>query len=316
MEDLKQQLSSNANDLTKAHTTELKLRQEKRELEGKIENQELEIERRIDEERKQIAKNAREKIEAEYRLKLSEKDTQLERVIMELDAAKKKAEQGSQQLQGEIAELDLEDILSSSFPYDLVEPVGKGVKGADILHSVRTPDGQLCGIIIWESKNTKNWNDRWLSKLKEDQLEAKADLAVLITSILPDYVANFDCVDGIWVGGFPYVSGLAAVLRESLIQVTKARRSVQGKDEKIELLYQYLSGPEFKQRVEMIVNTFMAMKNDLDKEKLAMTRSWSQREKCIEKVINSVAGMYGDLQGIIGALLPSIPVLEIPEEVG
>jgi hypothetical protein len=306
-------LDSKTTQLSDAHKIELKLRQQQRELDEKIENQELEITRRLDEERKQIINETREKIEGDYRFKLAEKDTQLERVIAELDAAKRKAELGSQQLQGEVAELDLEDILSSSFPYDLIEPVGKGVRGADIHQQVHSRDGQLCGIIVWESKNTKNWNDRWLS-IKEDQFREKADIGVIVSTILPEDVTNFACIDGVWVTGFPYVLGLATVLRESLIQIAKAQRSVEGKDEKIELLYRYLSGPEFKQRVEMVVTTFIAMKNDLDREKIAITKSWSQREKCIEKVTNSIVGMYGDLQGIVGAVLGSIPALELPEE--
>ena len=315
LEELHQQLESKNTQLSEARKFELKLRQQQRELDERIENQDLEIERRLGEERKQIAKDTREKIEGEYLLKLAQKDIQLERVIEELDAAKRKAEQGSQQLQGEVAELNLESILSCSFPHDLIEPVGKGVRGADIHQRVRTPDGQLCGIIIWESKNTKNWNDRWLSKLKDDQLGSKADLAVIVSTVLPEDISNFAYIDGIWVTGFPYVLGLATAFRDTLIQVAKARRSAEGKDEKIELLFRYLSGPEFKQRVEMVVTTFITMKSDLDKERLAMTKLWSQREKCIEKVTGSVAGMYGDLQGIVGAALPSISALELPEEV-
>jgi hypothetical protein len=315
IEDLRQQLDSNKNQLSEARKNELKLRQRQRDLDEKIENQELEIERRIDEERKQIAKDARDKIEGEYKSKLTEKDIQLERVVAELDAAKKKAEQGSQQLQGEVAELDLEALLRSNFLYDLIEPVGKGIRGADILQRVCTQDGQIRGAILWESKNTKNWNDRWLSKLKEDQMEAKADVAVIVSAAMPPDVENFACVNGVWVTASTYILGLTSILREGLIQVAKARRSVEGKDEKIELLYHYLSGPEFKQRVEMIAETYMMMRRDLDKEKAAIMRSWSRREKSIDNVLKSVSGMYGDLQAIIGALLPSIELLELPESV-
>lgn len=313
LDDLQQQLADKSGQLIDAHKIELKLRQQQRVLDEKLQNQELEIQRRIDDIRKQIAKDSKEKAESEYRLKLAEKENQLEAVIAELEETKRKAEQGSQQMQGEAAELDLEDVLSTNFPYDLIEPVGKGVRGADIHQHVRTLDGQTCGIIIWESKNTKSWNDRWLSKLKEDQLDTKAEIAVIVSAALPEDVLDFTCIDGIWVTGFPHALSLAAVLREIIIQVAKVRRSAVGKDEKIELLYRYFSGLEFKHRVEMLVNTFMAMKSDLDREKIAMTRSWSQREKCIEKMITGIAGMYGDLQGIVGAVLVSIPVLELPE---
>jgi len=315
LEELQQRLASQTKEISDFRKNEIELRRRKRELDEKIENQELELQRKLDEERKKIANDSREKAEGEYKLKIAEKDIQIERMVAELNEVKRKAEQGSQQLQGEVAELDLEDVLGKNFPHDFVEPVRKGSKGADVLHRVCTPDGQIRGVIIWESKNTKNWNDRWLSKLKEDQMEAKADVAVIVSAALPEDIKNFACVNGVWITSSPYRLGLASVLRESIIQVAKARRSVEGKDEKIELLYHYLSGPEFKQRVEMIADTYITMRKDLEKEKAAILRSWSLREKSIDNVLRSVSGMYGDLQAIIGALLPSIPVLELPEEV-
>ena len=209
----------------------------------------------------------------------------------------------------------MEDLLKKYFPYDEIKPVAKGVRGADVHQRVQTRDGNYCGMIIWESKYTKNWSDSWKSKLKTDQLNAKADFAVLASDVLPDDVHHFGCVDGIWITRFPYILSLAEALREGLVQVELARRSYEGKDQKIDRLYQYLSGLEFRQRVEMVVNTFDAMKKELDSEKRAMTRIWSQREKSIENVTISISGMYGDLQGIIGAALPSISALELPEEV-
>jgi hypothetical protein len=313
VEDLRQQLAEKSDQLSEARKIELDMRRQQRELDEKLENLGLEVERQIEDERKHIAREAREKAEEESRLKIKEYQKQLSDLKDELESAKRKAEQGSQQLQGEVAELDLETILKCSFPYDLIEPVGKGVRGADIHQRVHTPAGQFCGIIIWESKNARNWNDRWLSKLKEDQLASKADIAVIVSTVLPEDVSNFACVDGVWIASFPCVIGLATALRETLVRVTHAHRSLEGKDEKIEILYRYLSGSEFKQRVEMIVTTFVDMKTELDSEKRAMTKLWSQREKSIEKVISNVAGMYGDLQGIIGAALPTIETLELPE---
>jgi hypothetical protein len=315
VDELQEQLDVKTKEINKFRKQELELRKMQRELSDKIDNQELDLQRKLDEERKKIANDSREKVEGEYKQKMAEKDLQIDGIMKELNELKKKAEQGSQQIQGEAAELDLEDILSTNFTYDEIEPVGKGVRGADILQRVCTPDGQTRGIIIWESKQTRNWSNKWLAKLKEDQMEAKADLAVIVSAALPEGVEYFDCVGDIWVVGTQYVIGLATVLRESLIQVARARRSVEGKDQKIELLYQYLSGPEFKQRVEMIADNYMTMRKDLEKEKAAITRSWSLRERSIDNVLKSVSGMYGDLQAIIGALLPSIPVLELPEEV-
>ena len=182
-----------------------------------------------------------------------------------------------------------------------------------ILQRVKTRDGQLCGIIVWEIKNTKNWNDRWISKLKEDQFTSKADLAVLVSAVLPEDVPHFSNIENIWVSGFPYALSLGSALREHLVQVARARRSLEGKDEKIEIVYRYLSGIEFRQRIELMVKTYQEMKTDLDKERTAMTKLWNQREKSLDRVMLNVAGMYGDLQGIIGAALPNIQALELPE---
>lgn len=313
MESLQQEVEEKSRQLAKAGKLELELRRQKRELDERLENVELEVARKLDDERKQIALDAREKADEESRLKILEYQKKLSDLQAELEAAKRKAEQGSQQMQGEVAELDLEDALRGSFPHDEIEPVGKGVKGADIIQRVKTTTGQFCGTIIWESKNTRNWNDRWLSKLKEDQLASKADIAIIVSSVLPGDVANFACVDGIWITDPLYTIGLATALRETLVLVTQAKQSLMGKDEKVELLYRYLSGTEFKQRIEMIVETFRTLKYDLESEKRAMTRIWSQREKSIEKVVTNVSGMYGDLQGIIGAALPTIKSLELPE---
>lgn len=311
--ELQSQLDEKSNRLKEALKNELELRKQKQALDEKEENLDLEIARRVDDERQQIAKNAREKSEEESRLKIKEYESQLSSVRDELDAVKRRAEQNSQQLQGESAELDLEQLIRQTFPYDEIAPVEKGIRGADILQRVQTKNGQFCGTIVWESKNTKNWSDRWISKLKEDQLRAKADMAMLVSAVLPEDVIHFSCVDNVWITGFPYAIGLATALREHLVQVAHARRSLEGKDEKIEFLYNYLSGPEFRQRIEMIVKTFDVMKSDLESEKRAMNKIWNQRDKSIEKVIMNVSGMYGDLQGIIGTALPSIQALELPD---
>jgi hypothetical protein len=313
--ELKKQLQEKSKELSDSQKLEVELRKKKMELEEKEERMELDIVRQLDEGRKQIAKQAREKAEEESRLKIKEYETQLNSLQEELVAVQRKADQGSQQLQGESAELDLEDLLKQNFPYDEIIPVGKGVKGADVHQRVQTREGNYCGMIIWESKYTKNWSEGWKSKLKTDQLNAKADFAILASDVLPDEIHHFGCVDGVWISGFPYILSLATALRESLIQVELARRSFEGKDQKIDRLYKYLSGLEFRQRVEMVVNTFEALKKELNGEKRAMTRIWSQREKSLENMTLSVSGMYGDLQGIIGAALPSISALELPEGV-
>jgi hypothetical protein len=311
--DLNQQISEKESLLLTAQKNELDLRKRQRELDEKMQHFDLELERKLAEERQAIAADARNKVEDSYRFKLQESQKKLDDMTREIEELKRKAEQGSQQTQGEVAELDLEKTLVRIFPCDQIEPVKKGVGGADILQKVCMANGQYCGTIIWESKNTKNWNERWLSKLKEDQLTAKAEMAVLVSSVLPEDVVNFDCIEGIWVTGFAYVIGLATALREHVVQVAKTRLSSEGKDEKIEMLYRYLAGSEFKQRIELLVNTFTALKDDLEKEKKSMQAMWSKREKSLEKVVMNIAGMYGDMQGIIGSALPTIAALELPE---
>jgi hypothetical protein len=230
----------------------------------------------------------------------------------QIEELKRKAEQGSQQMQGEAIEIELEDILRAHFHYDEIQPVGKGIKGADIVQRVFNSAGHLCGTIIWECKNTKTWSDGWIEKLKDDQRTIKAELAAIATTKLPKDISHFCCLQGVWVTDFSTVVGVASALRANLIQVAMTRLAVEGKSDKMEMLYEYLSGTEFKQRVEAIIESFMSMKEDLDRVKRAMETNWAKRDKQIQKVIQNVSGMYGDMQGIVGATLPKIEYLELP----
>jgi hypothetical protein len=209
-----------------------------------------------------------------------------------------------------VLELELEDLLRSSFPNDVIKPVPKGIRGADVLQDVYEL-GQQCGTIIWESKRTKNWSDAWLGKLKDDQREAGAEVAILMSVALPKDVCSCSCLSDIWVTGYDFAIPLAAALRTGLSQTAKARKASENKGEKMEMLYSYLSGPEFRQRVEAIVEAFTTMKTDLDKEKRAIMKAWSKREKQIERVMGSTVGMYGDMQGIIGSSLPELKEMEM-----
>jgi len=271
----------------------------------------LELERKLDEGRGKIREDALARAAEEHHLKDREKDKQLEDMRRQIEDLKRKAEQGSQQAQGEILELELEDVLRANFRFDEVEPVAKGVRGADVLQRVVTSSGKPCGSILWESKRTKAWSDGWIQKLKDDQREAKADTGIIVSSILPKGVNHIGCIDGVWVSDFPSLIGLGAALRSGILQLAHAQNALSGKGEKMELIYKYLSGPEFRNRVEAIVEAFVAMKGDLDSEKRAMERAWSKREKQIERVIHNTSGMYGDLQGLIGVSLPPIPLLEM-----
>lgn len=309
---LRQQVSEKDVALENARVQELELRKRQREIEDKEKSIELEIARKIDDERKKVEEAVISRISEENRAKEIEKDRQLSDLRKQIEDLKRKAEQGSQQMQGESVEIELEELLRLNFPYDQIEPVGKGIKGADIVQLVHTSSGQFCGTIIWESKNTKAWSDGWIDKLKDDQRTSRAEIAVLATMVLPKGVSHFAHIEGVWVTDFSTILGLASALRANLSQVAMTKLAIEGKSGKMEMIYSYLSGTEFKQRVEAIVEAFVTMKEELDREKRAMETSWSKREKQIQKVIRNVAGMYGDMQGIIGASLPKIESLEMP----
>ena len=228
----------------------------------------------------------------------------------QIEDLKRRAEQGSQQLQGEVQELELEALLSAKFPRDTIQPVPKGEFGGDVLQRVIGPLGQPCGTILWESKRTKNWSDGWLPKLREDQRAAKAELAVIISQALPKEVETFECIDGVWVAHPKVALPVAMSLRQTLIEVAGARQASEGQQTKMEMVYQYLTGPRFRQRIEAIVEAFSSMKKDLDVEKKALTRQWAKREEQIERVMQATVGMYGDFQGIAGKTLQEIEGLE------
>jgi hypothetical protein len=229
----------------------------------------------------------------------------------QIDELKRKAEQGSQQLQGEVQELDLESMLCAQFPLDGVDPVPKGEHGGDVLHRVIGHNGQHCGTILWEAKRTKTWIEAWLPKLREDQRAAKAEVAIIISKTLPKGLETFELRDDVWVCGPRYAIPVASVLRQSLIDVAVARQAADGQQTKMELLYNYLTGPRFRHRVEAIVEKFSDMQEDLDRERKTMTRLWAKREEQIRCVVSATAGMYGDLQGIAGKTLREVDGLEL-----
>jgi hypothetical protein len=316
LKDLQEQLAVKEQRLRESQNEELDLRKKSRELEDRQKSLELEVARKVDEEREKIRQMAVEQFTENHRLKDLEKDKQLEGMRKTIDDLKRKSEQGSMQTQGEVLELDLEALLKARFPLDSVEPVPKGMRGADILQKVVSSIGRSCGTIIWETKRTKAWSDSWIDKLKDDQRDVKAEIAVIVTEMLPKGVHSFGEVDGVWVTTPIIASNIADVLRTGLIQVSQATLSNANKGEKMELLYNYLSGPAFRQKIEAIVEAFAIMKMDLDKERRAITKMWAKRERQIEKVIMSTSGMYGDMQGIIGSSLPEIKMLDLASGTG
>jgi hypothetical protein len=250
-----------------------------------------------------------------------EKEEQIASMTRQIEELKRRAEQGSQQLQGEVLELELETLLRHEFPLDVIEPVAKGQLGADVVQRVNTREISGAGSILWEIKRTKNWSDGWLAKLRGDLRAAHADVALIISQALPAGVDTFDHRDGVWVAAPQCAIPVAIALRQLLISVAAARRSSEGQLTKTEMIYDYLTGPRFRHRVEAIVEQFTEMQADLEKERRSITRSWAKREQQIRTVLESTAGMYGDLQGIAGRSIPEVAgldldLLEGPDDAG
>ena len=293
---------------------ELELRKKQRELAKEKEEAEIAMQRKLDQERETISKEVTEKLSEQHRLKELEKEQTIRSLKASVEDMKRKAEQGSMESQGEALEIDLEEQLRQSFPHDEVTPVSKGVRGADIVQNVRTPLSQDCGIILWETKNTKAWSEAWLSKFKDDMQEKRAVLGILVSVALPPSIKRFGRVDGVWVSDPASALSLALALREQLLVVNREQLASVGKNEKMEMLYQYLAGTQFQQKITGIVEAFEAMQLQIIREKRAMEKQWKEREKQIERVVKNTVGLYGDMQGIIGGQIPEIPALELESE--
>jgi len=298
--------------LAEAQQAQADLLRKQRELDDAKREVELTVEKRVQEGLSATRDQARKEVEEQQKLKVAEKEQTILAMQKQIEELKRRAEQGSQQLQGEVQELELENLLRTKFPFDAIEPVPKGEFGGDVVQRVVGAGGQPCGTILWESKRTKNWSDGWLTKLREDQRAAKAEIAVIVSQVLPKGVETFEMVDGIWVTHPRAVLPVAAVLRQSLVEIAMARQASEGQQTKTEMVYQYLTGPRFRHRVAAIVEAFSTMQEDLDKERKAIMRQWAKREEQIERVMGATVGMYGDLQGIAGKSLQEIEGLNLP----
>jgi hypothetical protein len=281
-----------------------------RQLKSENEKRQLELEKKLAQEQEKIRQEEQKRLDEQYRLKILEKDKKLEDALKLVEEYKRKLEQGSQQLQGEVLELELENMLKKEFPYDEIKEVPKGVKGADVLQVVKNNYGKTCGTIIWESKRTKAWSDGWLTKLKEDQRLMKAEVAVIVSQVLPEGVKNFTQKQGVWIASFDSIIGLALVLRQSLIELSMIKASIVGRQEKKEILWNYLTSTEFRQRIEAVYDAYSQLMDDLRKEKDWFRKKWAKQEKNIEKVAENILGIHGDLQGIVGKSLPEIKSFE------
>ena len=290
---------------------ELDLRKQKRELEDQQANFKIEIERKLEDERLQITKQISATESERFMLKEADYKKKIEDAQKANEVLTRKLSQGSQQLQGEVFELEIENTLNTAFVHDLIDEVKKGQRGADVLQIVRTPYGQECGKIIWEAKRAENWTDKWIQKLKDDQQEAKADIAVLVSTVMPKGVTDVIVrIGDVWVISLHVVKPVAELLRATLIETNKMKLMNTGRDEKMELLYNYLASVQFSQKIRTLLESFASMRNDLDAEKRAIQRLWAKREMQIERVTSTMTNVVGELQGIAHEALPQLESIE------
>ncbi|MFC1604399.1 DUF2130 domain-containing protein [Planctomycetota bacterium] len=310
---LQKELEEKRNQLSEANKKELELLKKQRELEEKSEQIELEVQRMITDERKKIIEEASKKAAEEQLLKMREKDDQLASMKKQIDELKRKSEVSSQEAQGEALEGTLQDTLQQAFPFDKFEEVKKGARGADILQIVRNPAGKECGTILWESKNTKDFQKGWIEKLKADQQGAKADIAVIMSVALPKETDKFGKYEDVWITDYKSAPGLAVAFRDTLIGIARVKMIVEHQDDIKDLVYKYITSQEFTMRIKRIVDAYVIMQQDLEAEKRAMNKIWSKRATQISNILENLTGMHGEIEGIVGGqkVLPAIEILEL-----
>ncbi len=328
MKDMWERLKKAEEDQQEAKKKELDMIKKQRELEDKEKNFELEMEKKMLEERKLIEKKLQEqleqnskkqmdekmeKIQEEFRKKELEYQKQQEQLKKSLDDAKRKAEQWSQQIQWDIQEDDLKQALSQAFPIDNIEDVPTGIKWADLIQTVRNNLWANSWVIVWESKNTKAWQDAWIMKLKEDKLKVNWNIAILVTTVLPKDLKHFWMVDDVMVCIPEFAIAVANMLRDKLLSISKVEKSLEWKDAKMEMLYKYLSSEEFSSKINMMVDVFSNLKLGIDTERRAMEKNWKKREKDLERATFAITWMYGELESLMGQALPGSERLELGE---
>jgi hypothetical protein len=308
---LQKELSEKSQELQELNLQKAKVAQlerEKAELASKIKAEsQIELNRQIELERQKALKEAEQANE----LKLKAKEEQLTQIKKQLEDAKRKAEQGSMQIQGEAQETSIEDYLQLHFKYDLIEEVSKGAFGADCIQTINTLDFQNCGKICYESKNTKSFSNEWIKKLKHDMMEANADVGVLVTAAMPNGMERMGYIDGIWVCSYEEFKGSIALIREAVVSIYKATKTQENRADKMSLLYNYFTGNEFSMQLQSIVEGFVAMQEELNKQKRSVMASWKRQQKHIDSVLLNTTNMYGSIKGIAGNAIANVEALEL-----
>jgi hypothetical protein len=309
--DLASRVEEQDAELKKARELELQLRQQKRKRDEEQQTLDLELARRLDRERKKIVSDAREGAAEEHQLERRQKELEVEQMKKQIKELQESSEQMRAGLRGEAQEREIEDVLRERFRSDCIEPVKSGTRGADVLQTIHSSRGQACGTILWESKRARHWSNAWVTKLKEDQAAAKADVAVLVCGALPTSVRHMELHEGVWVVDFAFVTAMATALREGLIGIAQARSIDSNRNDALDAIYEYLSSNQFNQRIRMAVQAFIDMKADLESEKRAMERIWNKRAKQLDSLALNTAGMYGELEALMGTALPAVEKLEL-----
>ncbi len=314
-EETRNELERRNKELDEARQIERELRKKETALLEREKNIDIEVQRKISDGREQLEKLLQERLQAQFQndfaLRLKEKEHTIETMQKKIEELNNKLQITSQQLQGEAQELLLEERLRQQFPFDRIEPVPKGIRGADIIQEVFDKFGAMCGQIIWESKRTKDWSNEWIQKLKDDQREIGAEIAIIVSQAMPKEITSIGLFDGVWVCDFNSYIGLAMALRENLIQLQNIKNAMSGKDTKMEQIYNYICSEQFVQKVKAIVETFQSMKVDLEKERAAMEKYWKKREVELDKIMKNAVRIYGELEALIGNQLPEINILQL-----
>jgi hypothetical protein len=310
LQDREARLESLTGKLKAAQEQEADFLRQKRALDDERRELKLQVEKQVQQELETVRRQAKSQAEEQMGLQVRDKDEAIQVLRRQIDELRRKAEQGSQQAQGEVLEMQAEQQLRARFPMDDIQPVAKGQFGGDLLHTVRDAAGQPCGTILWEFKRTQNWSAGWLAKLRGDQREAGAEVAVLATQTLPRDITHFDQLEGVWVSSLACTLPVAVALRQALIELSRVRRVGEGEETKAQQVYSYLTGPQFRHRVETIAEKFTDMRADLDQERKFMERQWAKREKQLELVLKASEGINGDLQAIAGRTLEAIDALQ------
>jgi len=312
--EMKAELDDKSKKVIQLHKTQGEVERLKREKESLRAEIELDVEKKFSRQLAEQSAKIQKQINEQVSFKVAEKEEVINQLKSKLSEAQRKADQSSMQIQGEVQELAIEQWLRSNFPLDAIEEIKKGVSGADTLQVINTQNRMKCGRIYYESKNTKAFSPGWIEKFKSDIQQKGADVGVLVTKVMPQHMGTLGQIDGIWVCTFEEFKNLSQVLRESIIQLNQALVTQENKGDKMGMLYDYLTGNEFRMQIEAIVEGFTQLKSDLESEKRAMQGIWKKREKQIERVLLNTNYMYSSVKGIAGNAIQNVSLLELNDQ--